>query len=236
MPASGQAADPSTSNIQAIFEVAFAEYETLAGQDLKKHPFVADFDCCNSPDAALDIIQKQARVLDGSNGDKLLRSLSPVVHILSEFSETLGEGIGLIFGPAKVIFTGIAVLLGAVKDVAASRDALVELFERIELFLLRLKLHTRMSLTITMAGLLGKVMAHILSVLALSAEEMKRSLITKSFKMLVGRKDIGDVLQRLDMLTKEETSMTTVSIFGVACDTNAEVKQIKRLSLPMQNC
>ncbi|KAI0293761.1 caspase domain-containing protein [Russula brevipes] len=204
MPASGQAADPSTSNIQAIFEVAFDEYGTHTGQDLKKHPFAADFECCNSPDAALDIIRKQARVLDESNGGKLLRSLSPVVHILSGFSETLGEGIGLTFGPAKVIFTGIAVLLEAVKDVAASRDALVQLFERIELFLLRLKLHTKISLTDTMAKILGKFMAHILSVLVLSTEEMKRPLIAKSFKMLIGRKDIDDALHRLDILTIEE--------------------------------
>jgi hypothetical protein len=96
MSASGQAADPSTSNIEAIFEVAFVEYESLAGQDLKKLPLLADFDCCSSPDAALDIIRKQARVLDGSNGDKLLKSLTPVVHILCTFSETLGEGIGLV--------------------------------------------------------------------------------------------------------------------------------------------
>ncbi|KAH9992629.1 hypothetical protein BJV77DRAFT_1001937 [Russula vinacea] len=38
--------------------------------------------------------------------------LDPTIHILFTFSNTLGEGIGLPFSPAKTIFTGIGVLLG----------------------------------------------------------------------------------------------------------------------------
>jgi hypothetical protein len=75
-----------------------------------------------------------------------------------------------------------------------------------------------------MISLLGKIMAQVLSVLALSTKEMKERRISGSFgsissfvsdygaekfmKRLVGKKDVEDALERLDMLTKEENLMT----------------------------
>jgi hypothetical protein len=72
-----------------------------------------------------------------------------------------------------------------VKDVAASYNALVELFERIQFFLSRLNIYTNISLTATMAELLGKVMGHILSVLALSTKEMKQPLFSEFIRLSV---------------------------------------------------
>ena len=60
----------------------------------------------------------------------------------------------------------------AVKDVAASHEALIRLFERIHLFLQRLNRYTGMPLTEDMTELLGKIMSQVLSILALSTKEM----------------------------------------------------------------
>jgi hypothetical protein len=60
----------------------------------------------------------------------------------------------------------------AVKDVAASHEALIHLFDHIHLFLQRLNRYTGMPLTGDMTELLGKVMSQVLSILALSTKKM----------------------------------------------------------------
>jgi hypothetical protein len=67
-----------------------------------------------------------------------------------------------------------------VKDVVASHDALMHLFERIHFFLQRLKSYTGMPLTNESTELLGKIMAQILSILALSTKAMTERRISES--------------------------------------------------------
>jgi hypothetical protein len=110
------------------------------------------------------------------------------------------------------------------KDVVASHGTLVTMFERIQLFLQRLSSYTQIPLTVAMTELLGKIMGQVLSILALSTKEMtqkrmseRNSLDVSLFanyrterflRRLVGRTDVEDALERLDMLTKEESIMT----------------------------
>ena len=112
----------------------------------------------------------------------------------------------------------------AVKDVIASYETLVNLFERIHFFLQRLNRYTAIPLTPDITLLLGKIMAQVLSVLALSTKQMKQRSISgsihsvisfmadyeteKFMKRLAGRTDVEDALERLDTLTKEESLMT----------------------------
>jgi len=60
-----------------------------------------------------------------------------------------------------------------VKDVILSYEALVHLFEHIHFFLQHLNRYTVIPLTLEMTLLFGKIMAQVLSVLALSTKEMK---------------------------------------------------------------
>ncbi|KAI0281075.1 hypothetical protein BC826DRAFT_1144696 [Russula brevipes] len=203
------AAHPSTNNFTAIFTVAQDEYKKLTGQDLRRHPLALKFDTCRSPEDVSNIFQTQAQALITFNkgNEALMRWLNPTVNILFIFSATLGEGIGLPFSPAKTIFTGIGVLLGAVKDEAASHDKLIELFERIHCFLHRLESYTRTLLSNEFTELLGKIMAQLLSILALSTRRRQPDESNGServLKRLAGKTDVEDALSRLDMLTKEE--------------------------------
>ncbi|KAI0245848.1 hypothetical protein BJV78DRAFT_1158332 [Lactifluus subvellereus] len=178
---SNQAAGPSVSNFTSIFETATKEYKKLTKKDLHNHPFAAQFDRCDSPGAVLGVFQNEAQAFDQfRNGDeRLMKWLSPTVHILFTFSATLGEGIGLPFPSAKTIFTGIGVLLSAAKDVVTNQDTLVNLFERIQFFLQRLDIYIGMQLTIEMKDVLGKIMAQVLSILALSTKEMTQGRISE---------------------------------------------------------
>ena len=67
------------------------------------------------------------------------------------------------------------------KDIIASYEALINLFERVQFFLQRLNHYTTIPLTPDMTSLLGKIMAQVLSVLALSTKEMKERRISEPF-------------------------------------------------------
>ncbi|KAI0280250.1 hypothetical protein BC826DRAFT_1112292 [Russula brevipes] len=202
----GPAAHPSTDNFIAIFSVAQDEYKKLTGHDVRRHPLALKFDTCRSPEDVSKLLQMQGQALSTFNkgNEALMRWLNPTVNILFILSGTLGEGIGLPFSPAKTIFTGIGVLLGAVKDEAASHDKLIELFERIHCFLHRLESYIRTLLSSEFVELLGKIMAQLLSILALSTKAMTERRIKKVLKRLAGKTDVEDAVSRLDVLTKDE--------------------------------
>ena len=132
------------------------------------------------------------------------------------------------------------------KDVLANYETLVNLLERIQFFLQRLNHYTAVPLTSEMNSLLGKIMAQVLSVLALSTKAMKERRISGSLhsmpffmadlgtetfmKRLVGKKDLEDALERLDMLTREENLMTAARILEVTHHMDANLKATKELT------
>ena len=90
--------DPPISNFTAIFDAASQEYKTLTKKDLATHPFAAAIEDHNSPDSILNVFRKQAQAFDKfrKGDEKLMTLLTPIVNILFTFSETLGEGVGLV--------------------------------------------------------------------------------------------------------------------------------------------
>ncbi|KAH9969849.1 hypothetical protein BC827DRAFT_1263022 [Russula dissimulans] len=218
-------ADPLIDHFTAIFSAASTEYQTVTGKRLDAHPFAIQFEDCDDPEAVSDILRTQALAFSNvpQGEEKLMTWLDPTVHILFSFSATLGEWVALPFSPAKIICTGISVLLQAVGDVATSCDKLIHLFERIQLFLERLKIYSGIPLTYELGKLLGKILAELLSVLALSTKEMTDWRISKLiqllctyradyctelfFMRLLGRNDVEDALSRLDLLTKYSLRM-----------------------------
>ncbi|KAI0288063.1 hypothetical protein BC826DRAFT_1168203 [Russula brevipes] len=191
---SDQAARLSTDKFIRIFSIASDEYNRLTGQDLRKHPLATDLDTCRNPQDVSKLLQAHAQAFSKfSEGDKkLMKWLDPTP-----------------FSPAKAIFTGIGVLLGAVRDDAASHESLIQLFERIRYFLQRLERYIRNLFTDELSELLGKIMAQLLSILARSTKAMTDGRISeltdsKRREETLGRDDIENELSRLDTLTKEE--------------------------------
>jgi hypothetical protein len=122
----------------------------------------------------------------------------------------------------------------------------MRIFERIHLFLQRLSSCTGISLTREFTELLGKIMAQILSILALSTKvitarrmsELVHDLCStlanygsgKFLKRLMGRTDVEDALLRLDSLTKEESLMAAAKNLEVTYHVDGNVKDIKVLT------
>ncbi|KAH9017295.1 hypothetical protein EDB84DRAFT_694478 [Lactarius hengduanensis] len=209
----------SPHSFQSMFGTALANYEKQTGKDLSKHPFADKLRSCDSADSVLHLFQEQAQAFDEfRNGDReLMKRLGQTVYLLYVLasSATLNEGIGLVFPPAKVVFSGICILLTAAKDVSSSYDALVDLFECVESFLKRLEVYTEIPFTSAMEEVVAKIMVELLSVLALATKQIKQGRFKKFAKKLLGESEIEAVLHRLDRLTQEEARTTVIQTLEI---------------------
>ena len=111
----------------------------------------------------------------------------------------------------------------AVKDVRASRDALIDLFSRMEYFFKRLEQYIDVRPSPGMTDIIVKIMVEVLSILGIVTKEIRQGKLSMSFhvdmspkvdlhaerffNMLVGMKDVEDALRRLDKLTQEEACL-----------------------------
>ena len=126
---------PSTSTLQSnfmsIFNASLESYKRKTKNDLASHPLLPSLQSCESPAAVLTVLRDQVPVFSQSqNGDdRLTKWVTPTVNVLYSFTETIGQGVGLVniktfrrgfsnlifylqaFPPASVIFAGIGVLL-----------------------------------------------------------------------------------------------------------------------------
>ncbi|KAF8487489.1 hypothetical protein DFH94DRAFT_28938 [Russula ochroleuca] len=203
------AASSSNSNFQLIFNNALKTYQKRTKNDLLLHPLAAQLQTCDSPSDILAVLQEQLQGLDQSRNadERWTKWLDPTISVLLAFSGTLGAGVGLVFSPATTIFTGIGVLLSAAKDVRSSQDALVDTFERVEMFFRRLEVYTEVPPTTEMMGVIVQILVEVLSILGIAMKEIKRGGLKKYGMKLIGRTDMEDALKRLDKLTQEEARM-----------------------------
>ena len=127
-------------------------------------------------------------------------------------------------------------------DVDASREALADLFERIENFFKRLESYTEVPPTDAMTDMIMKIMVEVLNIFAIATKETKQSrasvllrddvwllanlCLAKYFKRLVGRKDIEDALKRLDKLTQEEARLASAQILRLTHSVEDKVKVV----------
>ena len=91
-----------------------------------------------------------------------------------------------------MVFAGIGILLSvcilnavcvrhsntycsqAAKDVRASQETLLEIFERIEMFFRRLEMYTEVPLTTEMTDVIIEILAEVLSILGIATKEIKQ--------------------------------------------------------------
>ena len=85
--------------------------------------------------------------------------------------------------------------------VVASQDKIIHLFERINFFLQRLNIYTEIPLTNNFTELLGKIMAELLSILAISTKAMtdgKTSELIRFLSPLLADYDLRKVSEEAD--------------------------------------
>lgn len=124
-------------------------------------------------------------------------------------------------------------------------DVLIELFERLGVYLKRLEKYTTIPHTSLMTELVVKTMVELLSVLALVTKKFKEERFSKCAviytvpvaqrasgkvtKKLLGEKEIGYTLQRLDRLTQDKVRMAVAPTLGVDRVIHGLVDDLKAL-------
>ena len=86
-----------------MLDAALAEYRKKTGYDLLDHWLADELKTCESVDAVLDILRDQAKALERSGDQKLMRWIDPLVHVLNTFSDNFGDGVSpvLITNPTS---------------------------------------------------------------------------------------------------------------------------------------
>ena len=98
----------TSSNFEAIMDVALAKYTKQTGKDLRNHPLALKINQCDSADSILAVFQEQAQEFaEFRNGNpNLIKWLQPVVtglYTLSTSSAFRG-GVNLV-SPSKFGFS-----------------------------------------------------------------------------------------------------------------------------------
>ncbi|KAF8262804.1 hypothetical protein EI94DRAFT_1808242 [Lactarius quietus] len=143
----------------------------------------------------------------------------PSLQFVYAFSGVFGEAASLVpFQPTNLIFVGIDVLFTGAEGVrvSASYDALLELFdsECIGNFLKSLEIYTNISLSPLIMEIITKIMAKLISALALAAKkQIGQGRLRQFAKKLLGNSEVENMLRRLDRCTLEEARMTEAQIF-----------------------
>ena len=65
------------------------------------------------------------------------------------------------------------------KDVRASQDTLIDVFERIEMFFRRLEIYTEVQPTAEMMNIIIQIIVEVISILGIATKEIKRSRISE---------------------------------------------------------
>jgi hypothetical protein len=209
-----------SERVKQTLDAALSEYKDRTKIDLSDNWLAREVQGCESAEAVLDIIQREAKAFDKFRGGnkRLMKWIGPSVDVLYTISATLGQGVGMVriiktirdykctqlrvqvVPSANMVSAGIGVLLvvrssvflfiyplsfnadilQAAKDVKASHYVLVDLFERVQFFLKRLRVHTRIMPSKDMVDILVKIMVEVLSILAIATKEVQQSRTSKS--------------------------------------------------------
>ena len=89
-------ASTSNSNFIHIFNAALEEYKRKTKKDLASHPLLPSLHSCHSPDAILTVLRDQIPGFSEFQNAGLTKWVAPTVNVLYAFSDTLGQGIGLV--------------------------------------------------------------------------------------------------------------------------------------------
>jgi len=88
----------SQSNFVSIFNAALEYYKRKTKKDLASHPLLPSLQSCDSPEAVLSVLREQVPAFGQSQNpdDGLTKWVIPTVSVLCSFSETIGQGVGLV--------------------------------------------------------------------------------------------------------------------------------------------
>jgi hypothetical protein len=88
----------SQSNFASIFNAALESYKRKTKKDLASHPLLPNLQSCESPEAVLTVLREKVPSFSEpqDSDERLTKWVTPTVNVLHSFSETIGQGVGLV--------------------------------------------------------------------------------------------------------------------------------------------
>jgi hypothetical protein len=90
-----QTADPSAT-FKRMLDAALIKYKEKTGEDLQAIWLASELQTAESADSVVDLLRDQAKALDRSDDQQRMKWIDPLVHVLSTFSDALGDGVSLV--------------------------------------------------------------------------------------------------------------------------------------------
>ena len=131
-------------------------------------------------------------------------------------------------------------ILQTAQGVAASKDVLAELFDRIGWFFARLETYTEVAPTMAMTNIITEIMTEVINIFGIATKELRRGSASeflikcvwnftqlraeKFFRKLAGMAELEDALNKLDRLTQEEARMAHAEVLRITHSIRNEVK------------
>ena len=128
------------------------------------------------------------------------------------------------------------------KDVKASQDVLIDIFERIENFFRRLEVYIKVPPTPAMTDMMAKILVEVLDILGTATKEMKQSRTSEFvlcfelvkahgysenfLKRVAGITRLDDGLKKLDKMTNEEVRMASAEVMRVTHQIDKKVEGV----------
>ncbi|KAK1986079.1 NACHT and TPR domain-containing protein [Colletotrichum cereale] len=201
----------------AILADAQKQYASSAGLDLK--------DYMNPPmrstEDLLNVINRQNEQFQSFREKRhtLFQVLSTACKPLEVVGEALAGASEDIFPPGQTIFAAVMYLINAAKDVSACYDSIIDLFDQMQDFTVRLKFYVSQRMSNELHDKIVKILVTIFEIFVLAAYEVRKGRLKSYFKRLFGSESkVPDAMKKLASLTEGEERL-------VIAETSAGVKR-----------
>ena len=88
-----------------MLDAALVEYKKKTGNDLLALWIASELQTCKSVDSVLNVLRDQAKAFERSDSEdqRLMKSIDPLVNVLSIFSDALGAGASLVLDNLRIM-------------------------------------------------------------------------------------------------------------------------------------
>ncbi|EMD37971.1 hypothetical protein CERSUDRAFT_72606 [Gelatoporia subvermispora B] len=220
------------SQSERMFLEALEKYKQRTKKDLTKEPFIAEFEKCKTAGDVMKILEEPVnefidRQEKGKVKGGLMRLLNRMVDVLLalHLNETLGEGIGLVWGPGKAVIGAVVVLLETIRGVRKSYMMHTDILEDVSNFIIRLEVYSKHTISPEMREIMVKILVEVMSILGLAAEQIRYGCFTvaqshpeKYVKTFLRDSTVEEAFKKLNHLTSVGTGMTSTESLSVLYD------------------
>ncbi|KAA1474470.1 hypothetical protein DENSPDRAFT_852311 [Dentipellis sp. KUC8613] len=199
--------------LSEIWKAAMKQYEEETKNNLKTASASRNSANFSSAEELLKAIDdKQKKFVEyRKRGAKIKGALGPVLDVVGTLASAAGEGVAVVFLPAKAIFVAVKLLVD------------------MQSFLLRCRAYVNHDSNISgdLRRKIVNILAHLLLAIGIITKDMKRGNFKHFIRGVFTRNsDVQDALAKLDHLTKDEGLAVQAVILQDMREVNLGVREI----------